>query len=200
MLTIIKTYWPLALAIAAAAIAVLAIILKLVRRKKEERAAYEARLKDQVLNEALKNSLGKRSPFQKQDSARPLEAAAGPAQKQAVAEEGKIVVKLTVTGRRSANYVVNPEKDVLVGSREGGCDVVLSEQGVEARHCSIFSYKGGVYIRNLSSSGETILKRKSQSTRVSDKGIRVFTGDMVQIGVCRIQITLMDYIGNVIPE
>lgn len=200
MLTVIKTYWPLALAMGVMAIAALIIILKLIRMKKDEKAAYEARLKDQVLNEALKNSQGKRGPFRGQDSARPLEEAARPAQKQALAEEGKIVVKLTVTGKQPANYVVNPEKDVLIGSRQGSSEIVLPEQGIAPRHCGIFSYKGGVYIRNLNDSYETILKRKNKSTRVSDKGIRVFTGDIVQIGVCRIQITLMDYIGNVIPE
>ncbi len=200
MLTIIKTYWPLALAMGAAAIAALIIILKLIRMKKDEKAAYQARLKDQVLNEALKNSLGKRGAFRGQDSALPLEAAVLPAQKQAMAEEGKIVVKLTVTGKRSANYVVNPETEVLIGSREGGNEIVLPEKGIAPQHCSIFSYRGGIYIRNLGDSHETILKRKNKSTRVSDKGIRVFTGDIIQIGVCRVQITLLDYIGNVIPE
>lgn len=200
MLTIIKTYWPLALAVAAAAIAAVIIIFKLIRIKKKEKTAYEARLKDQVLNEALKNSLGKQNVIRGQGSARPLETDVRATQKPAAAEEGKIVVKLTVTGKRPANYVVNPEKDVVIGSREGGSEIVLPEKGIGPRHCSIFSYKGGIYIRNLSGSYETILKRKNKSTSVSDKGIRVFTGDIIQIGVCRIQITLMDYIGNVIPE
>lgn len=181
-------------------IAILMIVLRLVRKKKEAKSAYEAKLKDQVLSEALKNSLGKGGSFREQERVRSLEAISQPVVKQAVAGEGKVVVKLVVTGKQSASYVVNPEEDILIGSQEGMNKIVLADSGIARQHCDIFAYKGGVYIRNLNHSYETILKRKNRSTNVSEKGIQVYTGDMIQIGVCKIQVTLMDYVGKVIQE
>ena len=42
------------------------------------------------------------------------------------------------------------------------------------------------------------LRRKVRQTAVGEKAIRVLTGDQIRIGVHIIQVSLMDYKGNLI--
>ena len=94
--------------------------------------------------------------------------------------------------------MLNPEDHILLGSSEDGNDIVLPGKDVAPKQCDIFQYKDQVYVKSLDLSFPVELRRKIRQTAVTDKAIRVLTGDQIRIGVHIIQISLMDYKGNLI--
>lgn len=207
MIQMVKDNWYL-VAVGAALVLVTALLVsRLIQKRKQEKKEYIQRMKDQALNEALKNNLGRRNAFKKPEQAVPLESSDENAGREK-GRTGQILMKLTVTGRpetkisvtgaRTENYVVNPEEHVLIGSAVGMNDIILNDKGIAQQHCDFFSYKSHVYVRNLNPACPMMLSRKSNHTKVGEKGVRVLTGDELSVGSSRIEITLIDYVGNVI--
>lgn len=207
MIQLLKDNWYLVAAGAALLLAAVLLINRLIQKRKQEKKEYIQRMKDQVLNEALKNNLGRRNAFKKPEQAVSLESSDEKAGRKQV-RTGQILMKLTVTrtpetkisvtGVRIENYVVNPEEHVLIGSAVGMNDIILNDKGIAQQHCDFFSYKAHVYVRNLNPAYPMMLSRKSSHTKVGETGVRVLTGDELSVGSSRIEITLIDYVGNVI--
>lgn len=195
MMGLLKEYWYAAAAGAVLLFAAALLANRIVKNKKREKEQFEKRMKDQVLNEALKNNLGRRNAFKEPDHAVPLEGTPGGA---GSARAGQAVMKLTVAGSRAASYVVNPEEHVLLGSAEGMNDIILKDERIAQQHCDFFSYKGHVYVRNLNPAYPMALRRGGNQAMVGEQGVRVLTGDQVLMGSHRVEITLMDYVGTVI--
>lgn len=173
-------------------IAVLVILQRNWKKRQEEKARRDKRLKDQILAEALKNSRGKRSSFGGKGKAEPLDLNQDP-QKNI---KGVIVVQMTMGGNKAERYAMNPEDHILLGAAEGMNDIVLQDSNIAQQQCDIFMYQEQVYVRNLNSSYPMGLKRGNQRTPVGDRGIRILTGDTLWLGSCQIRIALMDYAGN----
>lgn len=207
MIQLLKDNWYIVAAGAVLLLAAALLINRLVQKRKQEKKQYTQRMKDQVLNEALKNNLGRRNAFKTPEQAVPLESAGTNAGKEQV-RTGQILLKLTVTrmpaskvpvtGTKPENYVVNPEEHVLLGSAAGMNDIILNDKGIAQQHCDFFSYKEHVYVRNLNPAYQMVLSRKSSHTLVGEAGVRILTGDELSMGSSRIEITLIDYVGNVI--
>ncbi|RKJ02690.1 FHA domain-containing protein [bacterium D16-54] len=196
MLDIIKEKWYFA----AAAVVLLAVILianRYLKKYKEKKEQYQKRLKEQALSEALKNSRGRKNVFAQNNQAAPMETA-NPGEGQETVPGGRLVVQLSLVGQKSGSYVLNPEDHILLGSSEDGNDIVLPGKDVAPKQCDIFQYKDQVYVKSLDLSFPVELRRKVRQTAVTNKAIRVLTGDQIRIGVHIIQISLMDYKGNLI--
>ncbi len=196
MLDIIKEKWYFAVA-AALLLLVIVIVNRYLKKHREKKEQYQKRLKEQALSEALKNSRGRKNVFVQNNQAAPIEME-NPGNRQETALGGRLVVQISVTGQNSGNYVLNPEEHILIGSAETGNDIVLSGKDVAPKQCDIFQYKDQVYVKSLDPGFPVELRRKVRQTAVGEKAIRVLTGDQIRIGVHIIQVSLMDYKGNLI--
>lgn len=185
--------------LAAGVVVVLLLILFQNKRKEknQKKETYEKRVKDQILNEALKNNFGRRNAFKEADKAEPMESCMD-LRKSDTEKRGSIVMKLSVVGDQTKSYVINPEKHVLIGRAEGLNDIVLNGENIARQHCDVFMYENRVYVKNLDSSYPMALSRKSSRTMVEKQEIRVMTGDIILIGGYKIHVTLTDYMGNII--
>lgn len=195
MLQNIQEHWYVAAA--GAAIVVFLLLFhnwKSQRKKKKEQ--YDQRMKDQALNEALKNNLGRRNAFRQSQAATPLEQQEMP-QKE-TDSRGLMVMKLQLLGREKKSYVVSPQEHILIGSAEGMNDVVLNDQNIAPQQCDIFLHKEHVYIHNLNLDRHMLLTRRGGRMELGEQSVQLLTGDIIYMGNSRLQVTLMDYMGNTI--
>lgn len=195
MLQILKENWYLIVAGAAVFAAALFLIYRKWKAGKEKKQQYEQRMKDQALTEALKNNFGRRNAFRKQESVMPLEKADSLKNEQ-TDNKGLLVMKLTVLGHDRESYVVNPEEHVLLGRTEGMNDIILNDKNIAPQQSDIFLYKNHIYVRNLEYSFPVAVGRKGGRTAVGEQGVRLLTGDIIYMGSSRIQVAIMDYLGN----
>ena len=196
MLDIIKEKWYFA-AIAVVLLALFLIANRFFKKQKEKKERYKKQLKEQALSEALKNSRGRKNVFVQGNQAVPIEMA-GSREKQENAPGNRLVVQLSIVGQKAGNYVLNPEDHIRLGSEAGKNDIVLAGEKVAPCQCDIFLYKDQVYVKNMNSGYPVELRRKVRQTSVGDKAIRVLTGDQLRIGSHTVQISLMDYKGNLV--
>ncbi len=162
-------------------------------REKKER--YERQIKDQVLNEALRNNMARHNAFSKSSPAVPMEQEMPGRQKEGD-RQGLIFLRLVVKEEQEKSYVLNLQDPIRLGRAPQGNDIVLEGGQVALQHCVFFLYQGHVYVRALSADSLTVLKRKAQQTQVGSTGVQVMTGDRLLIGGIRTWITLMDHVGN----
>lgn len=163
---------------------------------KKTKEQYAQRMKDQALNEALKNNCGRRNAFREETSIKSLEQVE---QRTSETESrGIVVVKLQILGKEKKSYIVNPAEHILLGNIENMNDVVLNDNSIAAQQCDIFLHGERVYVRNLNTSKYMVLSRKGGKIAVEEQGIQLLTGDIVYMGNSRIQVTLLDYRGNTI--
>lgn len=170
-----------ALVLSAMVVSGFLFFLKLSRRKRQEKEAYEEQLKNQALNETLKNSLAKTEPS---------------AENKTYIKLREPVVKLTINRKNKESYVVNPKDHIFIGSNKTVNKIVISDPACCDRHCELFFHQGRVCLRNVQAEKPTVLKRGSKKTEVTQKGILLYTGDCFFIGKCQIQVTLLDYTGK----
>lgn len=196
MLQILKENWYLAVVGAAVFAAALFLVYRQWKSGKEKKQQYEQRMKDQALTEALKNNFGRRNAFRKQEHVTPLEKA--DERKQQTDKKGLLVMKLTVLGHGRESYVVNPEEHVLLGRTEGMNDIILNDKNIAPQQSDIFLYKNHIYVRNLECSIPVAVGRKGGRTAVGEQGVRLLTGDIIYMGSSRIQVAIMDYLGNLV--
>lgn len=195
MLQILKENWYLIAIGAAVVAAALFLIYRNWRSGKEKRQLYDQRMRDQALTEALKNNFGRRNAFRKQEKVTSLEKADSLKNEQ-MDKKDLLVMKLTVLGHEKESYVVNPEEHVLLGRTEGMNDIILNDKNIAHQQSDIFLYKNHIYIRNLECSFPVVVGRKGGRTAVGEQGVRLLTGDIIYMGSSRIQVTIMDYMGN----
>ena len=196
MIQYLKDKWYLILA-AVILVAVFIVVQYIMKKRKIKREQYEQRLKDQVLSEALKNSRTSKNVFVTGTQAAPLDIENVPGRTEG-ARGGKIVVQLAVSGEKTELYVVKPEEHVLLGSAPGMNKIVLPATNVAQQQCDVFLHHEYVYVKNLNLNFPMALRRKKQQAPVGEKGIRIVTGDVMLIGPYQVQVTLMDYEGNIV--
>lgn len=184
-------------AIIAVAVAVaLILVIQVCRsKKKEERRQYEQKLKDQALTESLKNSRGRKNGFQDDHQAQSMDQVI---ENERLIERNRMIVRLTVSGRKNCDYILSPEKHILIGKAPGMNEIILDNENIAQQQCDIFLYNDRVYIKNLYPAIPVVLRRGSSQMTLGQQAVRVITGDWIQIGGSRITVSVMDYIGNTI--
>lgn len=195
MLRLFKENWyliPIAILILAGFFFFIHRHRKAAREKKER---DERQLKDQVLNEALRNNMARHNAFGQSGQAGPMEREAVGGQKETI-RQGLFFVHLVVKGKPDKSYVLNLQDPIRLGRAPQGNDIVLEGEQVAPQQCEIFPYQDHIYIRDLASGSPAVLKRKNQQTQVGSAGIRVMTGDRLLVGGIQMQISLIDYVGN----
>lgn len=190
----LKENWYFLLFAIVALIITLKIIFQKRKESREREEQYQKKLKDQVLNEALKNSMAKHNSFAQTSQAAPVEQE-NPNNRQISVEQGLIMMRLVVTGERKESFVLSPKDGILLGRAKNN-NIVLSNEFVANHQCEIFMYQGHTYVRNLCLDNQIILRRKSQQTLVGKNGVQLQTGDQLMIGYYGIQVAFTDYVGK----
>lgn len=97
--------------------------------------------------------------------------------------EPKIMLQLIENSELSARkFVLDPSKEINIGSKKGRNDIVLSDPNVDPVQCNIIEIMEKVYVRNYGGSGKLILSRAGQRAFVEQKAIEIKNGDLLFIG------------------
>lgn len=193
MIQLLKDNWYVILAGLSLLVSISRFLLKRrnARREREEQA--QRQLKDQALNEALKNSMARRNTFS-QSQAAPMGQAG-----EKRGEKGPVLVRLLVGGTKPESYVLNLENHVYLGRSPSENDIVLNGEYVAPRQCDLFLYQGHAFVRNLEQDNPVVLRRGKKQVRVEGGIVQLMTGDQLIVGYQKIGITLMDYLGKELP-
>ncbi|MGL5436045.1 MAG: hypothetical protein ACRDBO_11680 [Lachnospiraceae bacterium] len=196
MLQLLKEYWYLAAGAILLLLSLLHILLKYQKKKKEQQESYQKKLKNQVLNEAIKNSSVNHDMFRQKETQHPISFDAK-GKSIELYKDGNTVLRLSITGKAKNDYVVNPEKHIFLGGQPGKNDILLEGEHIASQHLEVFRYEQQVYIRNLYPDWPAHLKRKGSQTVVGTRGICISTGDQISLGEYRIGVELLDYTGTI---
>lgn len=101
----------------------------------------------------------------------------------------QLVEKTELSTRK---FMLNPAKKIYIGSDLQNNDIAVLGENISPHQCEIFSVKDKIYIRNLSSENQTILRRKKEQAIVDEKGLRLLSGDKIILGNVTYEITIKD--------
>lgn len=163
--------------------------------KKEREKHYNQKLREQALTESLKNSYGKKNGFQKEYQAQSM---AQVMEQEHLVERNRQIVRLTISGKQNRDYVLSPEKPILIGSASGKNDIVLEGSCIGAQQCQIFLYNHCVFAKNLNPAYPVLLRRKNNQMNLASQAVRMMTGDRMTLGNHILSVSIMDYIGNTV--
>lgn len=89
-------------------------------------------------------------------------------------------------------FVLNPAKKIRIGSDLQNNDISILSEGIAPQQCEIFSVKDKVYIRNLSTGMQTIIRRRKEKALVDEKGIRLLSNDTIILGKVMYEIMIIN--------
>jgi hypothetical protein len=196
MLSFLKAYWYLIFVAGSSLISLVRVIMNKRKKAKEENEEYQKKLKNEALNEALRNNIAHHNAFQQIKQATPIDNADSGAQQEKM-RQGLFLMRVTMASDGSS-YVVSLQERVTLGSAAGQNDIVLQGETIAPRQCEYFMYQGHAFVRNLCPENPVIVRRKKNQASVDGRGIQLLTGDELLIGGYRLQIAFMDYVGNTI--
>ena len=167
------------------------------KERKEEKLSYQEKIKDKVLNEAIKNKILTLKQL-KEENILSLEEQLQKEKKKSN-DQDCIIIELTIHSKSGEkNYILNPEKLICIGSERGMNDIVLEDEKIAKKQCEIFLYHREVYIKNTDQKFKIWIQRRDQCKELKESAIKLVTGDRLYMNNCQIQIMFMDYMGNVI--
>lgn len=106
--------------------------------------------------------------------------------------ENQVMVQLTENTELSTRkFVLDPQDGIQIGSALTGNDIVLTNSEIADYQCGIFAVSDRVYIKSLSNSVRTIIKRHKEQAIVDDRGIRLLTGDRIIIGKVYYEVVIV---------
>ncbi len=170
-------------------------LLRRQSKKKEIDRAASDRLRDENLNQIILNNhtggVENREIYKPYDVDYNGEGSGGLDNMNVKA--GQTMIQLVEHTRLSTRkYVLNPAKKIRIGSDLQGNEISLVEKEIAPHQCEIFAAQGQVYIRHTGGSTQTIIRRKRQSAIVDKRGIRLHSGDWIEIGSVSYEITIID--------
>ncbi|WP_432627725.1 FHA domain-containing protein [Brotaphodocola sp.] len=167
------------------------------KEQKEERVSYQEKIKDKVLDEAIKNNTLALKQLEK-ESILSLEEQIQNDNKKSKDQEC-VIVELTVHSKAGEqNYILNPEKTIHIGSEKGRNDLVLQDEKIAKKQCEIFLHNREVYVKKIDQRFGVWIQRKEHYKELEESAIKLMTGDKLYMNNYQILIVLMDYMGNVI--
>lgn len=191
-----------AVGIAVGLLAVMGILINRQKKRTELLELAQKKQRDIALEEAIRNQRigsqkGKISsvPYEldyskSSDPARQKKIPAG--------GSGHLMVQIEEHSDLSVRkFMLDPSDDIYIGRETDVNTIVISDQAADARHCLIFESQGCVYIKSLTEFGHTQIIRKSKTTQANQQGIRLLTGDRLQIGKIYFDITLIGQDGKI---
>lgn len=177
--------------VTALVVVVLAVLLKRYNsRRRTLKDLAEDKLRDEALNSAIENKAvyqGKISHAG--NSQKPIEVNYS----ENLARGGKVGGMLQIvehSGISVKKYVLDPSVPITVG-REKDNVICINERTLSGRHCEIFAYQKGIYVRDLGSSNHTVIVRERESAYADGNGVRIKTGDRIQMGNVFLDITVI---------
>ena len=175
---------------------VLLIILAITSKKRkelQERALNKRR--EEALERVLRNQDHQENEKNRKVSNVPYAVdyskSISPRQGKTQTEPGKLMIQLIAHSELSVQrYMLNPADGIVIGREKGQNSIVVTDPTVAKRQCEIFFADGAVYLRDISSSSRTMIRRKKNTTYANSQGIKLLTGDRIYIGNMIFDITL----------
>lgn len=178
----------------AGVLALIGIVVKIIRRKKNPKVPYEIVRKQREEN--LKRSLGN---FNAKDAidgqikpyAVSYSASAGKAPQEN--QQGKIcnigIQIIESNGLYEKKYLFTPDQQVYLGRRYGVPAIIGKNEEAE-KNCLIY-YAGGNYCARLVRSVPCTVRRRKQTAEVDSEGICLMSGDVITVSGADFRITMI---------
>ena len=169
------------------------------QQKKELRQVSADKIRDENLNNIILNNLAENGSLK--EAYRPYEVdysnsnaeGSGNAGKREKTGESRIMLQLVEkTELSTRKFVLNPAKTIRIGSNLQDNDISVLTEGIFPKQCEIFAFGSKIYVRNLSTENNTVIKRKKERAIVDKKGIRLLTNDIIIIGKVSYDVTIID--------
>lgn len=188
---------PVFIAIIAAIVLLFIVIIRLVAksnaRKKEMATRAEDRLREEALDRVIVNAQANIATF----AEKPVEVnyVADPnsnVTQNTKRTSGKLMLQITETSELSKRkYMLNPENGILIGSRQGANNIVITDPGVDDNQCEIIFYQNELYVRNVGQMGQITLLRGRKSALVGQGTVLLKKNDVLCIGNTQLKIEFL---------
>ena len=171
-------------------------LLKRGQKKKEIRQATEDRFRDENLNNIILNTQagvgGKKEIYTPYDvDYRNGEQNKG--EKDINTPSKQIMIRLIEkTELSTRKFLLNPTKRIKIGSDLQSNDISVLAEGISPHQCEIFAVGNKVYIKNVSTTNKTVIKRKKERAFVDDRGVRLVSNDTIILGNVTYDITIVN--------
>ncbi|MBR1628652.1 MAG: FHA domain-containing protein [Lachnospiraceae bacterium] len=177
-------------------------LMRFISRKRREKREKEMmagdRLREEALDSLLVNERARRSKMET-FSAKPVEVSynANTSDPESGGRKGKkggskkMLQILEISEVSERKYMLNPQKGIRIGSKNGKNNIVLTDSGVDDIQCEIMLFDGEIYTRNVGQRGSVVLYRGRQQAQVRQKAIPIRTGDVLQLGRTRLKLEIV---------
>ena len=181
--------------IAATILTTLIIVMKSGKKKKEQRRMAMEKLREEALDRALENTLKANDARDGKGLQRPVlvdYAQDEKALKREMPAHGRCMLELTEINELSTRkYLLNPSEVIRIGRQFDVNTIVINNRSLSERQCEIFKHGQDLYIRNCQMSVPVRLLRKSDSVIVDERGIKIQSGDCINIGTVRLEVSII---------
>ena len=179
--------------IAAAAIAVLLLAgRKKNKRTKEQEHQAQRRMREEALDRALANPMGKMGAaeqFEKQR--RPFKVEYSPGERQtAEKSDGRMFEISEITELSKRKYMFRCSELVSIGNQFGTILILPGTAEPDQIYCQLFYFQGANYVRSTGKKAVS-LRRKGKSAVVNQNGIKLQSEDVVCVGTTMFQIVFL---------
>lgn len=181
--------------IAVTILTTLIIVMKSGKKKKEQRRLAMEKLREEALDRALENPFKGNEGRDGKGLQRPVAVNYGQDEKTLKRElpaHGRCMLELTEINELSTRkYLLNPSEVIRIGRQFDVNTIVINNRSLSERQCEIFQHGQDLYIRNCSMPVPVRLLRKSDSVIVDERGIKIQSGDCINIGTVRLEVSII---------
>ena len=167
------------------------IFTKILSRRKQHKEITQAaadRVRDENLNSVILNNYGNGGKHKEVYVPYDVDYSNSESRKNGSTSVVDIATKQTMiqliekTELSTRKFILNPSKKIRIGSDLQDNDISIFVDGIAPHQCEIFLVEDKVYIRNLSNTMQTVLRRKKEKAYVDAKGIRLLSNDIIILG------------------
>lgn len=180
--------------LAEAIIIIFLIVLNVKLNKKNKKnnsllSTYKEKVRDDELNEAIKNQYYKQNKAENDWKNVPYEVEF--TEEEDVRAANAICVHLECIGRiATKKYLINVDDELYLGrSKSNG--VVFDEEDIAWKQLHFVRKEGNLYIQNISVENQAVFIRKNSKYELTDVMVKVNDGDAIEFKDSRIVIKLV---------
>lgn len=178
-------WWIIVLAIVCL-IAIIILLKKLSKRnqiKKEQRLQASDRARDESLNDMILNSRvkDKQNPVYVPYDVDYSKSVDKHEKKPSKTDVGVMVQIIENTELSERKFVLNVSRGIKIGTAIKGNDISFICEDTPYQ-CEIFEVNGDICARNLIEASRVIVHRKKQYAVIDPKGLKLLSGDTIQMG------------------
>lgn len=172
----------------------LSVCIHLMRRRKVAREQEQhavQRMREEALNRALANPMGKTGAESFEKQRRPFQVEYSKGEESQKEKGQSRMFQITeVTELSQKKYMFRCEEQVSIGNQFGTIMILPETAEAGQAYCQVFFYEGANYVRSTGQT-EVLLKRRGKQAIVNQAGIRLQSRDTFTVGNTAFQITFL---------